>query len=309
METKGLTTLRISLASPETIRSWSYGEVLKPETINYRRLRPEKDGLFCEAIFGPTHDWQCYCGKYKNIRYKGITCDKCGVEVTRSSVRRERMGHIELSAPVAHVWYTRRIPSYLGLLLDISRRNLDRVLYFAQYVVTFVDEDARQKALKRLEENITLGEREQAAKVNALIAEIKAGLENNLEELGKQQAEIDMRFDEMIAEQLDPIMQGGQRLENTLQESMGETVRTTIHFPDTDVVIVKEGEEVSNQHLADVQKVVKERLEDMEGELKEQKQREHEHIKLEKERLRAEADLNMEDLRNQLDDHAIATPR
>jgi DNA-directed RNA polymerase subunit beta' len=100
VETKGLTALRISLASPETIRSWSYGEVLKPETINYRRLRPEKDGLFCEAIFGPTRDWQCYCGKYKNIRYKGITCDKCGVEVTRSSVRRERMGHIELAARV-----------------------------------------------------------------------------------------------------------------------------------------------------------------------------------------------------------------
>src|SRR5512133_1362515 len=162
VETKGLTSLRISLASPEVIRSWSYGEVLKPETINYRRLRPEKDGLFCEAIFGPTRDWQCYCGKYKNIRYKGIICDKCGVEVTRSSVRRERLGHIELSAPVAPVWYTRRIPSYLGLLLDISRRNLDRVLYFAQYVVTYVDEEARQKALKRLEDKITVTEREQA---------------------------------------------------------------------------------------------------------------------------------------------------
>jgi len=172
VETKGLTALRISLASPDTIRSWSYGEVLKPETINYRRLRPEKDGLFCEAIFGPTRDWQCYCGKYKNIRYKGITCDKCGVEVTRSSVRRERMGHIDLAAPVAHVWYTRRIPSYLGLLLDISRRNLDRVLYFAQYVVTYVDEDARQKALKRLEDKITVTEREQASRINAQIAEI-----------------------------------------------------------------------------------------------------------------------------------------
>ncbi|MGD8731115.1 MAG: DNA-directed RNA polymerase subunit beta', partial [Anaerolineales bacterium] len=126
MESKGFRALRISLASPETIRSWSHGEVLKPETINYRRLRPEKDGLFCEAIFGPTKDWQCYCGKYKNIRFKGITCEKCGVEVTRSAVRRERMGHISLAAPVAHVWYTRRVPSYLGLLLDISRRNLDR---------------------------------------------------------------------------------------------------------------------------------------------------------------------------------------
>ena len=156
METKGLTALRISLASPETILSWSYGEVLKPETINYRRLRPEKDGLFCEAIFGPTRDWQCYCGKYKNLRYKGIICDKCGVEVTRAAVRRERMGHIELATPVAHIWYTRRIPSYLGLLLDISRRNLDRVLYFAQYIVTYVDEEARQKALKRLEDEISV---------------------------------------------------------------------------------------------------------------------------------------------------------
>ena len=128
METKELVALGISLASPETIRSWSHGEVLKPETINYRRLRPEKDGLFCEAIFGPTKDWQCYCGKYRNPRFKGIVCEKCGVEVTRSSVRRERLGHIELATPIAHIWYTRRIPSCLSLLLEISRRNLDRVL-------------------------------------------------------------------------------------------------------------------------------------------------------------------------------------
>ena len=152
MEAKDFSALRVSLASPDQIRSWSYGEVLKPETINYRRLRPEKDGLFDEAIFGPTKDWQCYCGKYKNVRYRGIICDKCGVEVTRAAVRRERMGHIELAAPVAHVWYTRRVPSYLGVLLDISRRNLDRVLYFAQYVVMHVDEEARLKALKRLDE-------------------------------------------------------------------------------------------------------------------------------------------------------------
>ena len=167
METKGLTALRISLASPQTIMSWSYGEVLKPETINYRRLRPEKDGLFDEAIFGPTRDWQCYCGKYKNPRYKGIICDKCGVEVTRAAVRRERMGHIGLATAVAHIWYTRRIPSQLGMLLDISRRNLDRVLYFAQYIVTYVDEEARKKALQRLEDEISVSEREQAAEVNA----------------------------------------------------------------------------------------------------------------------------------------------
>jgi len=218
VETKGLTALRISLASPETIRSWSYGEVLKPETINYRRLRPEKDGLFCEAIFGPTRDWQCYCGKYKNIRYKGIICDKCGVEVTRSSVRRERMGHIELAAPVAHVWYTRRIPSYLGLLLDISRRNLDRVLYFAQYVVTYVDEEARQKALKRLEEKITTTEREQAAKINAKIAEIKAGRDRILAELQGRRTTVEQRYDEDVAEKLDPIIKAGQRMEASLRD-------------------------------------------------------------------------------------------
>jgi len=304
VETKGLTLLRISLASPETIRSWSYGEVLKPETINYRRLRPEKDGLFCEAIFGPTRDWQCYCGKYKNIRYKGIVCDKCGVEVTRSSVRRERMGHIELSAPVAHVWYTRRIPSYLGLLLDISRRNLDRVLYFAQYVVTYVDEDARQKALKRLEEKIFLTEREQAAKINAKIAEVKAGRDRNLAEIEQRRTNIEQQFEETIAEKLDPVIKGGQRLEASLREQMNKAPKTAIHFPDSDIVIVQADESITNQHLSSVQQVVKERLEELESEIKDQKQRELEHVRIEKEKTRAEADLNMEDLRNQLDDQS-----
>lgn len=304
METKGLTKLRISLASPETIRSWSYGEVLKPETINYRRLRPEKDGLFCEAIFGPTRDWQCYCGKYKNIRYKGIVCDKCGVEVTRASVRRERMGHIELSAPVAHVWYTRRIPSYLGLLLDISRRNLDRVLYFAQYVVTYVDEDARQKALKRLEEKISVAEREQANKINAQIAEVKALRDRNIAEHNQRIAQIEQRFDEMLAEQLDPVLKAGQRLEASLREQFNQSARSTIHFPDTDIVIVESGEVIGNQHLTAVQKVVKERLEELESSAKEQRQREIEQIKRDIEQLRAEAELQMEDLRNQLDDQA-----
>ncbi len=304
METKGLTALRISLASPETIASWSYGEVLKPETINYRRLRPEKDGLFCEAIFGPTRDWQCYCGKYKNIRYKGIVCDKCGVEVTRSSVRRERMGHIELSAPVAHVWYTRRVPSYLGLLLDISRRNLDRVLYFAQYVVTYVDEDARQKALKRLEEKINQTDREQGTRLNAKIAEIKAARDRRLNELKENREEIERSFDETVAEKLDPIMQAGQRLERSLQEQMGEAARSAIHFPDTDIEIVESGEAITNQHLATVQKIVKERLDELEADLKEQKQREIEHANLEIERMRAEADMAMEELRNQLEDQA-----
>src|SRR5574344_910949 len=127
--------MRIGLASPEQIRDWSYGEVRKPETINYRTLKPERDGLFCERIFGPTKDWECHCGKYKRIRYKGIICDKCGVEVTKSKVRRERMGHIELAAPVSHIWYFKGVPSRIGLMLDMSPKALEQVLYFACYVV------------------------------------------------------------------------------------------------------------------------------------------------------------------------------
>ncbi|MCY4447724.1 MAG: DNA-directed RNA polymerase subunit beta' [Chloroflexi bacterium] len=143
--------IRISLASPEQVKQWSYGEVLKPETINYRTLRPEKDGLFCERIFGPTKDWECYCGKYKKIRYRGVICDRCGVEVARAKVRRERMGHIALAAPVAHIWFAKGIPSRLGLLLDVSPRNLERVLYFAQYIVTRVDPLLQTRRIEELQ--------------------------------------------------------------------------------------------------------------------------------------------------------------
>ena len=135
LDVNNFDSMRIGLASPEKIRDWSYGEVKKPETINYRTLKPERDGLFCERIFGPTRDWECHCGKYKRIRYKGIICDRCGVEVTRAKVRRERMGHIELAAPVSHIWYFKGIPSRMGLILDISPRSLEKVLYFASYIV------------------------------------------------------------------------------------------------------------------------------------------------------------------------------
>lgn len=147
-----LKSLVLRLASPQVIRSWSHGEVMKPETINYRTQRPERDGLFCEKIFGPTKDFECYCGKYRRVRYKGITCDKCGVEVTRSLVRRERMGHIELAAPVAHIWFVRSVPSRLGTLLDLSIVDLERVIYFAGYIITSVDEGARKEALKSIEQ-------------------------------------------------------------------------------------------------------------------------------------------------------------
>jgi DNA-directed RNA polymerase subunit beta' len=302
VETKALISLRISLASPETILSWSYGEVLKPETINYRRLRPEKDGLFCEAIFGPSRDWQCYCGKYKNPRYKGITCDKCGVEVTRSSVRRERMGHIALATPVAHIWYTRRIPSYLGMLLDISRRNLDRVLYFAQYIVSYVDEEARKKALQRLEDEISVSEREQAAVINAKIAEIKTARDKRLAELQQKKSELERQYDEEIAAKLEPIIQEGQRLERYFQDNKGKVLNETVVFGSTGTVIADAGIKVGASHITKVQKFVQERLEGIENELKDEKQRALEDVKMEGTKFKAEADEQMSALRSQLED-------
>jgi DNA-directed RNA polymerase subunit beta' len=146
--------LKIGLATADEMRAWSHGEVKKPETINYRTLKPEKDGLFDERIFGPTKDWECYCGKYKQVRYKGIICERCGVEVTRSKVRRERMGHIELAAPVTHIWYFKGVPSRLGYLLDMSPKDLEKVIYFASYLVTHVDDAKRQKDLPELEEAV-----------------------------------------------------------------------------------------------------------------------------------------------------------
>src|SRR5438128_1994482 len=154
LEVNEFNAIRISLASPDQIRSWSSGEVTKPETINYRTLRPEKDGLFDERIFGPTKDWECYCGKYKRIRYKGIICDKCGVEVTLSRVRRERMGHIKLSAPVSHVWFFKGASSELSTVLDISQKNLESVIYYASYLVVGIDEEKKKEALESLDKNI-----------------------------------------------------------------------------------------------------------------------------------------------------------
>ncbi|MGB7872917.1 MAG: DNA-directed RNA polymerase subunit beta', partial [Anaerolineales bacterium] len=287
--------------------SWSYGEVLKPETINYRRLRPEKDGLFCEAIFGPTRDWQCYCGKYKNPRFKGIVCDKCGVEVTRAAVRRERMGHIGLATPVAHIWYSRRIPSYLGLLLDISRRNLDRVLYFAQYIVTYVDEDARQKALKRLEDEISVSEREQATQINAKIAEAKTRRDHAVKEIKQKQADLERSYDEQIASELDPIIKEGQKLEQQLQDQKGKAAKKALVFEVTGDIIVETGIEIAAKHISQVQKVVQKKLEEIENELKDQKAREIEDLKTESARIKAEADEGMEALREQLEDQSTVS--
>jgi DNA-directed RNA polymerase subunit beta' len=301
VKTKGLQKLRIGLASPETILSWSYGEVLEPETINYRRLRPEKDGLFCEAIFGPTRDYQCHCGKYKNIRYKGIVCDKCGVEVTRSSVRRERMGHINLAAPVAHLWFSRRIPSILGRLLDMSRRDLDRVLYFAQYIVTYVDEEGRKKALENLETKYTSEEGEFGEDISERIQALEAEREEQLAEMEETREEIIDRYDEQIAADLEPVIKQGQQLEQTLKDRVGDEAKDEIIFPGTERVIVEKGEEIQTSHISNIQDEVKERLSEIEENLQEEKDEELEHIKLDIARVRAETTQEIAQLREALD--------
>ncbi len=180
LEVNDFDAIRISLASPEQVRSWSYGEVTKPETINYRTLKPERDGLFCERIFGPTKDFECYCGKYKRIRYKGIICDKCGVEVARAKVRRERMGHIEMASPVSHIWFAKGIPSRIGLLLDLSPRSLERVLYFSHFIITSIDEEARQETIKQLKQS---GSQQ--------IEELQSALETKIKESEKAGATVD----------------------------------------------------------------------------------------------------------------------
>ena len=185
--------LRIGLATADDIRQWSHGEVKKPETINYRTLKPEKDGLFCEKIFGPTRDWECYCGKYKRVRFKGIICERCGVEVTRAKVRRERMGHIELAAPVTHIWYFKGVPSRLGYLLDLAPKDLEKVIYFAAYMITFVDEERRTRDLPSLEAHVSV-ERQQIENRRDADLEARAKkLETDLAELEAEGAKADVR--------------------------------------------------------------------------------------------------------------------
>ena len=168
--------LSIALATADQIRTWSNGEVKKPETINYRTLKPEKDGLFCEKIFGPTKDWECYCGKYKRVRFKGIICERCGVEVTRSKVRRERMGHIELAAPVTHIWYFKGVPSRLGYLLDLAPKSLEKVIYFAAHIITWVDDERRHAEPRRARGRHPRRDRRHRARPRARAAQARRGV-------------------------------------------------------------------------------------------------------------------------------------
>ncbi len=303
MEAKDFSALRISLASPEQIVSWSYGEVTKPETINYRRLRPEKDGLFCEAIFGPTKDWQCYCGKYKNIRYKGIVCDKCGVEVTRASVRRERMGHIELAAPVAHVWYTRRVPSYLGLLLDVNRRDLDRVLYFAQYVITHVDEDARNRALQRLQDEEKRLEQGLTSELDQKVQEILAERDEKLTELQTQVDRIHEHFNTEQIHLSDAVTSEGQTLQDRIEQNVGSVLDDDLFFVAADAIVVRAGEEVNHNHIELVKSAATARLNEIVADIEDQRSAELTSLDAEAEKINNAATQVIDESQESSDEH------
>ncbi len=299
MEVQDFDAIRISLASPEQIREWSYGEVTKPETINYRTLRPERDGLFCERIFGPTKDWECACGKYKRVRYKGIVCDKCGVEVAPSRVRRERMGHIELASPVSHIWYVKGIPSRLGLLLNISPRHLERVLYFAQYIVTEVSEDARGRAIQRLERELE----QRMAKVDSDIQEkidlLQAQAQERLAELDQEEAGQIQALDDRINRRSSEAIGQAQELQMWIQRHLGKKAPEARSLSWVDTPIVHQGEVVSPEHEALVNEHVQEQLNRLQAESDEEKARIQEVIQAQRDHVRQELEALVERLRSE----------
>src|SRR5262245_17365421 len=256
LEVNNFNAIRISLASPDQIREWSKGEVTKPETINYRTLKPEKDGLFDERIFGPTKDWECYCGKYKRIRYKGIICDKCGVEVTRSKVRRERMGHIQLASPVSHISSFKGTPSRLGILLDISPRNLERILYFALYIVTSVDEDARRRFLANLEEEAAGRGGKSGQALAEMEDELRASIARQQDELTAQLKSTKADLEAQRAARTEEIAAAAQAVEAQLKELKTAAAEDSIVFAPTGEVIVAAGDKGGKEATARLRTVV-----------------------------------------------------
>ena len=282
--------LKLSLASPETIMSWSHGEVTKPETINYRTLRPERDGLFCERIFGPTRDWECHCGKYKRYRYKGIICDKCGVEVTRSKVRRERMGHIKLASPVSHVWYFKGIPSRMGLLLDMSPRNLEKILYFANYIVTDVHEEARADMLAAL--NMDKDERaiRLRADVDAKSKELRAEHEGKTKKL-KSEVEAEVgKLEEELQEAVDQLTTQGKKVTETIKAGIGTKARRdlSVGADGAEEVVVEKGEVFAREMSRAVLAKVQEKIEKLEANTKAGQKRAKERVDVDKKALEAQ---------------------
>src|ERR1700719_4605855 len=254
--------------------SWSHGEVTKPETINYRTLRPERDGLFCERIFGPTRDWECHCGKYKRYRYKGIICDKCGVEVTRSKVRRERMGHIKLASPVSHVWYFKGIPSRMGLLLDMSPRNLEKVLYFANYIVTNIDEDARKEYLSKSSPQhndrvIKLQEERDVA-----IKELKDDLDQRIKAKQEDTKTKSKALEESLDETVDAMTSRAKELVDKIKAQKGKKAATnfTIGEGEDEQVIIEKGTLFEDKLARELPKQVEKKIDQVQAATKKRQQ-------------------------------------
>src|SRR5437762_4948022 len=295
LEVNEFNAIRISLASPDQIRSWSSGEVTKPETINYRTLRPEKDGLFDERIFGPTRDWECYCGKYKRIRYKGIICDKCGVEVTRAKVRRERMGHIQLASPVSHIWFFKGTPSRLGILLDMSPRNLERILYFALYLITHIDEHQRERVLQQIEEEAegkirrleqTISDRTGAveSRASAEIMRIRTSTEQRV----RQQ-------EEQLASDSDALTTAASKVKEQLEDNVGKPASKDIVFKQAELTIAEKGDNVTKSMLTQLQRSLQKQLDAMvkTGRKEEEQTRADSEKKITDIRMRADQDLSV----------------
>ena len=305
LEVNDFNAIRISLASPEQIRSWSYGEVLKPETINYRTLKPEKDGLFCEKIFGPTKDFECYCGKYKRVRYKGIVCDKCGVEVTRSKVRRERMGHIELASPVAHIWFVKGTPSRIGLLLDISPRSLERVLYFAQFAVTAVDEDVRKAALETLRQEMDRAAAEKDQEYATRVAEIEAATGEAVAKAEERRSSSPAALDAAIDKETAALRKKAATLEADLAKAGQKPASKRLALGD-DFVLAEKGKPLPAEALERLQAEVERRV----AALEDRRAKERLSVQAEAEseitRLRETALAEMEPLRKKINEEREA---
>ena len=305
LEVNDFNAIRISLASPEQVRSWSYGEVTKPETINYRTLKPEKDGLFCEKIFGPTKDFECYCGKYKRVRYKGIVCDKCGVEVTRSKVRRERMGHIELASPVAHIWFVKGTPSRIGLLLDISPRSLERVLYFAQFIVGAVDEDVRKAALEDLQRQVDAVVGENEAEHTQKIADIEAKAAETIAKLEGQREERLAASDAEIDGQIEALREKAAALAADITRLAGKNATKKLALDDA-FVLATRGEPVPPDARERTQAEVDGRIAGLEGSRAERRLAAAASLEEEITRTRATAMAAMEPIRHKLNEEREA---
>ncbi len=316
LEVNNFNAIRISLASPEQVRDWSKGEVTKPETINYRTLRPEKDGLFDERIFGPSRDWECYCGKYKRIRYKGIICDKCGVEVTRAKVRRERMGHIQLASPVSHIWYFKGTPSRLGILLDISPRNLEGVLYFAKYIVTWVDEDARAKLLQQLEDEAE-GRGSGGQALNDLEDRLQADINKLSDELNAELAQFKMEREQERETRTAQLVEVQQATEAALKALGSAPAADPVVFEETGEVLVAAGDKASKSTTTQLRKLTAELVEKINDDIKAKEAQEEEAvaqriedaklemsaaIETEQERLKVEAEGLKEEIRKARDE-------